>query len=107
MTFNQINERLAREVMGLKLILPHKQYCTDTDSGIVRKYFYHEWNPYTNISQAFMCVDKMRERGYVLTYDNTSTHTACFETPDENHIGATADTPSQAICLAIIKVLDQ
>ena len=71
------------------------------------------FNPYTNISQAFMLVDKMRERGYelVLMYEtakNIWTAVIEHEIPDPLRVfEATADTPAQAICLACIKTLDQ
>lgn len=103
------DERLAVEVMGWG-----QEDCgccySDNEGNCYRV---RDWSPRTNIEQAFMLVEKMRERGYdyLLCSQDKNRHSAEFWNmaavkpgyEGKRYIG---DTPAEAICNAIIKTLE-
>jgi len=70
----------------------------------------NSFNPDTDMNDAFMVVDKMREDGYGYCFSDNHDGTvieAQFSSEADNYetsYDATADTPQMAICLAALKV---
>jgi len=117
------NEFIATRVMGW-ISLYKENYHITLDKREASAYWYinnrdnsytktipkNDWHPTTNIEQAFMCAEKVKDYKYelVLTIEIDGQYTASF-----NHTGngpdieiTYAETPSQAIVSAIRKAVE-
>lgn len=105
------NEMLAREVMGW---LPH---CRNNAiyvpahlaNEIMEKAWIavNEWQPYKDISQTFMLVEKLRDRGfsYVLNALKDGKHLCTFSDSIGREYCGESNAPAEAIYAAILQTL--
>jgi hypothetical protein len=115
MTNEQVNERLATQVMGW-----HDSECGWWADGIDNvKFFITErdkqddsdtvWNPAEDLNQAVMCAEKWTnsvENGRIFTeYSNTTWQVAAMR-KGATHIALIADTLPRALSEAILQAVD-
>lgn len=118
-----INREVAEKVMGWKRDIISGLWF-ENDHTIAR---FKEFNPPTNISDAWLVVERMRELGFTVDIDNMTSSgvisapynelvsywTVVFEPmygnpatpPPDDHFYGVADTAPLAICQAALKAL--
>ena len=116
---NAINERLAIEIMGWHLGEKEEhQYYTHQawidDSGKVQNNLISNWNPYANIEQAMMVVERLSNpvggKWAGFRFDLHKRYKVSDFLPQRwhakfNHYRENADSPSEAICLAALAAI--
>jgi len=103
MTPEQINRMLAEQIMGFKrpntIINLKGKYWHKPDDWIIAEY---EWNPYTDIRQAFDVVEMFVE--WDLHRERDTGIYICEVVKCGAHTGY-GDTPSAAICEAAVEAI--
>lgn len=99
-----IDKRIATEVMGWDYI-PHEGYKTDY-AGMMP--YVTEFNPSTNISDAWLVVERMRELGWIVTIGNEPPDYDCEFIYDRTTSAFICEeTAPLAICNAALAALSE
>ena len=112
---SDINKRIAVEVMGWLLSSPICPTEIVNDRWVAGKATIKikDWNPDTDMNDAFMVVDKMQFAQIGISFQVAkipfeTTRDDCWccyiKDSEDNEYEAIADTPPMAICLAALKV---
>ena len=105
----ELNEWLAINVMGWEYHVNPSGCDYYTLMGVTMGNVV-TWKPNEDISQAFMVVEKMREKGFQLMLSDNEPDEgwlAVFDHSPWQEWKATADTPAMAICLAVQKAVKE
>ena len=123
-----INREIAEKVMGWKYIPERREQVGE--QGVIHYFAAHwtdnsqlvfyefQWHPSTNIAQAFMVVEKMRELrpdgsdgfNFNLNWQGHKGITFCLAqfhriSGNLEHGQGSSDDPAEAICLAALKAV--